>query len=264
MDARQTGKQYYPASRLSFKSYDLKIDLSGFKMSRTNEDYFKDNYQMLNIAQLNYYQDSVGKIIHDKRKEAMDFSRPYFNYFKDTAFYRKANYSHAKNLTHGLVRSEKREMVERAINTARTLKDDIYHNQAQEIENYNKLLWRYQIEWHRKFALSLACLTLFFIGAPLGAIIRKGGIGTPTVVSIAMFIIFYILTIVGEKSAKEGVVMPVTGMWLPTLVLMPIGFYLTHKANIDAFSFSFDRFRAFIRRTRKSISKLRNARTAAV
>jgi lipopolysaccharide export system permease protein len=114
--------------------------------------------------------------------------------------------------------------------TAKTLIDD----QGKNIDTYEKLVLRYEVEWHRKFALSFACLTLFFIGAPLGAIIRKGGIGLPTVVSIGMFIIFYVISIIGEKAAKQGAVDMITGMWIPTAVLFPIGLYLTYRANRDA------------------------------
>jgi lipopolysaccharide export system permease protein len=249
MEVRQSGLPTYPANRLNFKSYEIKFDLSEFNLSRTKEELFKDNYQMLNISQLQYYEDSLSRIIKGKRKEVIDFSRPYFQFFHDTAYYYNTNIAFNKipqnqEFLNTLPQTDRKTTVVRALNTARTLKE-VVRVQAEDIASYEKMYRRYKMEWHRKFALSLACLTLFFIGAPLGAIIRKGGLGMPTVVSIVMFIIFYMLSIMGERSAKEGAMTPFIGMWIPTFVLLPIGFYLTWRANIDKISFSFDKPRRF-------------------
>jgi lipopolysaccharide export system permease protein len=92
----------------------------------------------------------------------------------------------------------------------------------------------HQIEWHRKISLSLACLVLFLIGAPLGSIIRKGGVGRPMIFSVVFFMIFYFLSNTGEKMAKEGTLTPVVGMWVSTAVLVPIGMFLTSKALKDS------------------------------
>jgi lipopolysaccharide export system permease protein len=91
-----------------------------------------------------------------------------------------------------------------------------------------------EIEWHRKFAFSLACLVLFFIGAPLGSIIRKGGLGMPLVTAIIFFIIFHLLNIFGEKFAKENITTVWFGMWLSIFVLIPVGIFLTYKAMHDS------------------------------
>ena len=91
-----------------------------------------------------------------------------------------------------------------------------------------------KIEWHRKFALSMSCLVLFFIGAPLGSIIRKGGLGMPLVIAIIFFIIFHLLNIFGEKFAKEGITSVWFGMWLSVITLVPVGAFLTYKAMHDS------------------------------
>ena len=98
------------------------------------------------------------------------------------------------------------------------------------------------VEWHRKFTLSIACLVLFFIGAPLGAIIRKGGLGMPVVVSVIFFITFHILSITGEKLAKEGSLQAYQGMWMATLILLPVGVFLTYKATADSALFDVDAY----------------------
>jgi lipopolysaccharide export system permease protein len=93
---------------------------------------------------------------------------------------------------------------------------------------------RHAVEWHRKFFLGTSCLLLFFIGAPLGAIIRKGGLGLPTLFAIGIFLVYYILSIVGEQLIRSGVVAPVVGMWLSTAVLLPVAWMLTRAAMQDA------------------------------
>ena len=117
---------------------------------------------------------------------------------------------------------------------------------------------RHKIEWHRKISLSLACLVLFLIGAPLGSIIRKGGLGNSMVSSIVFFMLFYFISNTGEKFAKEGAWSPFAAMWLSTIVLTPIGIFLTYKAIHDSQLFSKEfyyrtwrKFQAF-RQRRKS------------
>ena len=103
-----------------------------------------------------------------------------------------------------------------------------------QYKDHHKVLRMHQIEWHRKISLSLACLVLFLIGAPLGSIIRKGGLGSPLVLSVVFFMVFYFLSNTGEKMAKEGKLDPLMGMWLSTFILFPIGIFLTSKALKDS------------------------------
>ena len=125
----------------------------------------------------------------------------------------------------------------RIINSALvSARNSSYHSDvvAQNMEAKEKLIVKHEIELNRKFTLSLACLLFFFIGAPLGAIIRKGGLGTPLVMSLLLFITYYVFAIIGEKSAKELVISPFMGMWLSSLVFIPLGVFLTRKATADA------------------------------
>jgi len=103
-----------------------------------------------------------------------------------------------------------------------------------EYNSKNKEYRQYLMGWHQKFAISFACFVMFLIGAPLGSIIRKGGIGTPLVFAVIFFAIFHLLNTTGEKLAKEGVLAPFTGMWLPSIVLIPVGIFLTFKAMRDS------------------------------
>jgi lipopolysaccharide export system permease protein len=114
-----------------------------------------------------------------------------------------------------------------------SLRTNIEANQINFKER-DKRLRKHKIEWHHKIVLSLACLVLFLIGAPLGSIIRKGGLGTPLIFAIIIFMVFYFSTTVGEKLANESTLTPFTGMWLATFLLVPIGVFLTYKAMRDS------------------------------
>jgi lipopolysaccharide export system permease protein len=115
---------------------------------------------------------------------------------------------------------------------------------------------RFQIEWHRKFMLAFTCMVFFFIGAPLGAIIRKGGMGLPTVFAIIFFLIFHIVSFSMERLAIAGGINAWPGMWISTLILVPIGMLLTWKAasdsplfDADAYYRGWDRVRALFQRS---------------
>ncbi|MEJ7822156.1 MAG: LptF/LptG family permease, partial [Chitinophagaceae bacterium] len=103
-------------------------------------------------------------------------------------------------------------------------------------------------EWHRKFSLSTACLVLLFIGAPLGSIIRKGGLGMPILVALLFFTVFHLLSTFGEKLVRQQILTPMTGMWLPIMVLFPIGVFLTYKAVRDSQLFNTEFYRIFLKR----------------
>ena len=95
-------------------------------------------------------------------------------------------------------------------------------------------LYRSKNEWHRKLTLPISILIFFLIGAPLGAIIRKGGLGMPIVISVAFFVVYYIISISGEKMSKEGTWSALLGMWISAIILTPLAIYLSHKANNDS------------------------------
>jgi lipopolysaccharide export system permease protein len=128
---------------------------------------------------------------------------------------------------------ERRKVFEVAMNTARNCKSAC-ESKLTELKAEDKSITRFRIEFWRKLTLSLACIIMFFIGAPLGAIIRKGGLGMPVVISVGCFILFWVLSITGEKLSKEGTVPPEYGMWLGCAVFLPLGIWLTRKATADA------------------------------
>ena len=143
------------------------------------------------------------------------------------------------------------QRINKALSLARNAKAET-QKCLQDIENIQSPEYALEIVWHKKFTLSIACLVLFFIGAPLGAIIRKGGLGMPIVVSIVLFIIYYVISITGEKFAKQGVIPPYIGMWISTLALMPVGIILTRKATADSSVFDIDSYFAPFRKLFRS------------
>jgi lipopolysaccharide export system permease protein len=139
------------------------------------------------------------------------------------------------------------EIVQQALTYARNAQNAI--NGKKKTFNYKQEhIRRHQIEWHRKFSLSFACLVFFFIGAPFGAIVRKGGLGTPVIISVLFFIVYYIISISSEKFAREGILTPFLGMWMSSFILFPIGIFLTYKATTDSVILNTDTYINFIKK----------------
>jgi lipopolysaccharide export system permease protein len=127
---------------------------------------------------------------------------------------------------------------------------------ASEYKNRRAEITQSQVEWHKKLSLSVACLVLFFIGAPLGSIIRKGGLGLPLVMALIFFLIFYLLNIFGEKFTKDNLMSPLFGMWLPVIILSPVGFFLTYKAMHDSQLFNKEYYFRVAKSIRLSVKRV--------
>jgi lipopolysaccharide export system permease protein len=217
----------HPLIRSSFKENALRFDLSAFKLNRTNEDLFKNSYQMLNVIQL---QKSEDTLIMDYVRRENEFARnlqPYYAFLRDSyrRVHKPVNIKFTKkDFILNFDRADRAKILEAAANNARNVKsyttstlDDLSIKKDNIAHN--------RIEWHLKFTLSFACLVLFFIGAPLGAIIRKGGLGMPMVVSTCFFLLFHVLSITGRKFVQQGVLEAWQGMWLASAILLPIGVF---------------------------------------
>ncbi len=228
---------------LGFKEYNKLFDLTQLNIQKTSDSLFMNNIRMKTLRQLDYAIDSLKKIPDSLiRRNKADLKR-FIKYaeYEDSASNKNVagtvRKSHAsaplKSFNDVVPDSLKTAVTDQALNLVSNIRNVLeisgndYAGRLQEI-NYNK------IEWHKKLSLSIACLVLFFIGAPLGSIIRKGGIGMPLVVALIFFMIFYLLNIFGEKFTKDNTLDPVTGMWLPVIVLTPVGIFLTYKAMHDS------------------------------
>ena len=147
---------------------------------------------------------------------------------------------------------------EKAISTINSVKGFIDIAQG-EYSSTEDLLRKNRVEWNRKFSLSFACIVLFMIGAPLGSIIRKGGLGSPLVFAVIFFVLFHLLNTFGEKFAKQGVTNVAAGMWFSTLILVPIGIFLTSKAMRDSQLFNKEFYFRFLKKLKTIFPFNRNA-----
>lgn len=242
----QYGQKHYRHNRqfqkTKFREQYRRFDLSGFAMTRTDENLFKNNYSMMNLAQLKYTIDSLsGMYIKKKGEFNKNFKKnhQYYNDIDSATYINLIGQDSVKDALAGLSKSDKQQVIERAMNKSRGIKSNIEWH-ISDYESKREWLAKHMVAWHKKFTLSFACLVLFFIGAPLGAIIRKGGIGLPVVVSVLFFVLFHIITITGEKSAIAGAISIEYGMWIASFVLLPLGIFLTVKATSDSPLLDFD------------------------
>lgn len=232
-----------PLQRTKFQEEIRRIDLSELNMIRSKEDLFKDNYQMKNLTQIQEAIDTliVQKVTRERQIDKYIMQNINFYYATDTTKYSPENAPRQieEDFIANFSKSEQVEIVDIALNSVRGIYQqlDFY---SKEMNIKRGIIARHEIEWYRKFTLSVACLVLFFIGAPLGAIIRKGGLGMPVVFSTLFFIIFHVISMTGEKFAREGIISPAEGMWLSSAIFLPIGIILTYSASTDSHILSLD------------------------
>ena len=229
-----------PYRREIFKTKEILLDFDT-KFNRFDESMLSDQHVSKNFKQLTHSIDSVSKIANVRRTlQAQELMQKHFlgreqiNGIKVADSLKR---SKKEMNTDSLFLSLNQEAMVRvsrtAIDRAKSMKDLVQYNKMMVNESANYVM-RHEIERHRKLTLSFACLIFFFIGAPLGAIIRKGGLGMPVVISVVMFIIYYIIDNTGYKMAREFLWSTFEGMWLSSGVLLPIGIFITYKAVVDA------------------------------
>ena len=142
---------------------------------------------------------------------------------------------------------KKQTTISYALDKGRKTREKI-SRKNNELSVQVKWLRKFTNEWHRKFTLPFACFIFFFIGAPLGAIIRKGGLGMPVIISILFFIAYYIISMTAERFSKELVLDPVWGMWMSSLIVLPLGIILTYKATTDSSVFNIENYIDFFKK----------------
>ncbi len=237
--------QWFNKSALRHHRFDVqeqKIAMDGFAMGRTDANLFS-NSQTKNINELQQDIDSLERTVNAST------TRSYEPLLKEQLFVRdnsvlpmpdslrfdKSNFRNAlitDSLIHLPIR-EKNRIWNQARILAKNSRNMFAFDESASKESLNQL-YRSKVEWHKKISLPVSIMIFFLIGAPLGAIIRKGGLGLPVVVSVIFFVIYYMISLSGEKFAKEGTWNAVYGMWLSTIVLTPIAAYLTYKATNDS------------------------------
>ncbi len=240
-----------------FKKQVALFDMQGHNLERSDEQLFSSNDRMKNLAQL---QDGIDTLSTQTSEITNQIQEQTKNFY-----FQQRKYLHRRN----------KEIEKIAVDSAQILNSDSLfnalstHQQLMAIEgakrqaqdnrsqlegklsryrNYNTKITRHFMEVHRKFTLSFACFIFFFIGAPLGAIIRKGGLGMPVVISVLFFIFYYIIDTLGVKFAKEGAWHVYQGMWLSSAILFPLGAFLTYKSATDSTLLNADAYIIFFQK----------------
>lgn len=239
---------YYPHQIDEFKSQRITIELEGFAFSRTDESLFKEHYQMLNVDQLGVSIDSLSAEM-DKRIESFETGeiKTILDKSSDSALVNidsitKINNAACFDTFWNKANKDTRLAILAAAASQAKSKQQYIKSTHDEMTARRNWISKHEVQWHLKFSLSVACLILFFIGAPLGAIIRKGGFGLPVVVSVLFFVFYYVISITGEKFAKEDLISAAVGVWSSSAILLPIGVFLTYKASRESTIFNIENY----------------------
>ena len=250
---------------LRFKEYNKLFDLSQLNLQKTSDSLYMNNIRMKTMRQLKADLDSLKHAPDSLYKRNKGEMASYVKYskFKDSTITQKEIAAVNDKISEKKVSSFDALIPD-------SLESTVFDQTLSQVSNAKNLLevlvaddkaqkddvTLHQIEWHKKLSVSIACLVLFFIGAPLGSIIRKGGLGMPLVMALLFFMIFYLLSIFGEKFTKDQVLLPIIGMWLPVIVLSPIGFFLTYKAMHDSQLFNKEYYYRFFKNIRLALNRV--------
>ncbi|MEO6330241.1 MAG: LptF/LptG family permease [Ginsengibacter sp.] len=237
--------------RLGFKEYNKLFDLSQLDIQKTADSLFRSGFRMQNVRQLERTIDSLERFPDSFARRTNNELAVYINAIKysdsgNNLLLKNKKQTAVKKLDDLIVDSLRATISQQALGIVNSLRSTAEVT-ALDGENRAKDLSMHLIEWHKKFSLSAACLVLFFIGAPLGSIIRKGGLGMPLVVAIIFFLLFHLLNMFGEKFVKQGLLTPLIGTWLPIIVLTPVGVFLTYKATHDSQLFNKEYYYRFFK-----------------
>ena len=253
-----------PYRRESFAQKQLLIDFD-MEFNRYDENVLSDQHVSKNVGELLYSIDSVQVLAHQRSAEqsAVIVESKYFGRERESKRDIETEAQGAPSdriydvdtLLSKLSADERYRAANSAMEKAKVQRDQIDYN-ALMLNDYQRYIRRHEIELYRKFTLAFACLVFFFIGAPLGAITRKGGLGMPVVISVVMFIVYYIIDNTGYKMAREALWPCWAGMWLSSMVLLPIGIFLTYKAATDSALFNPEAWMKVFGQTKRFIYKI--------
>ncbi len=244
--------KFVPYSRENFKEKEVIIPFDA-NFNRMDEASMDGTQIAKNVSQLRASVDSLTTIVDslniNDRKVMLKYTYLSYrnNYQTDTTQVQeeKLDYSYSlDSVLNSLSPSERVSVYSEAMSRAEANKNDFMFRSISKIDTQKKIR-QHNVELQRKFTLSFACLIFFFIGAPLGAIIRKGGLGMPVVVSVILFIIYYIIDNLGYKMARDGVWAVWQGVWLSSFILFPLGVFITYKAINDSALFNADAYRNY-------------------
>ena len=246
--------------KIDFKSQQLYIPLQNYAFEKSDSARFDDEVKSMNLKQLHHGQDSIGNLnaaaMASNIKGLMNTRSLRFHNQLDSAVVA----SRSSHFT--MKEGEGWDDFDLEINALSNAKNNAEEMQvtlssySRERFHYTFTLRRIDIEILKKFALSVACLIFFFIGAPLGALIRKGGLGTPAIISVLFFVAYWVIDISGTKLARDGAVGPFHGVFISSYILLPTGLFLTWKAINDSSVFNMDAVKSIFRKIKIRIMSI--------
>lgn len=244
-----------PLTQLFFKQLNVNVDMSDFKMKNTEEELFKGHHEMMNVWQIDDRLDTFDLEIFAKYRY---LKNQFDNYFFTRTYHTsalKVKHQNLKAFYATLNKGDFSRSIENAQNLVRN-SSGFLDSVNEEISGLKYRRTDYQLGWHKKINISFACIVLFFVGASLGAIIRKGGMGLPVVVAVLFFLLYYIVNIIYERMVDEGIYNVVFGAWFPLALFLPLGIFLTYKAAKDSALFDITVYlepvKAFFKRFKKA------------
>lgn len=234
--------QKKPHAQSYFDIYTMNVDLEAFNDVDLDEKSYTNRYNMLDVGGLNYTIDSLYQKKSDDRKGLAKnlYGRISISNI-DLNIKPETDSVYEGNIIDLFENKVKLQIVNLALNSLNST-DQVLNTEEQLMSVSDKSLNKHLIALHEKYVLGFACFILFFVGAPLGALIRKGGIGLPLVIAILLFLTYHFIGIFAKNSAEDGTLNPILATWLSTLIMLPLGIYLTSRATNDKGLFDFDSY----------------------
>lgn len=280
-------KGVHPGRKSTFSTATYKMNLTGFKLERSQDDLFKNNYEMLNVFQIDETVDSLQRNFKDLSNTLSFNTKSKHQYFEALHYNNQLKSDSIQRLKNmqDTIKENANESISNSVNTdsgiqvredsiqifditdmsldaekkayvhlktgLRTKINSIEQQIAIENSRFNALR-KFEIEFHRKFSLSFSIIILFFIGAPLGAIVKKGGFGAPVVIAALLFMIYFVLISIGDGMAQKEIISPFWGMWGPSFVLAPFAVFLMVSAANDKSLVDINRFTGWFKKKKNA------------
>ena len=257
----------YPSRKDYFNEQTIVLPLEGFDLERTGNEMFRNFSWSMNMNQLAYFVDSLTKdytLTQNNQLKEFQLSKLYSEQKQFPSFARDGEITSSppdtlifsvKAIYDTLSLNEKMATLTKSIEVL-TDANNFLAGKTESMAWSIRDIGKYEVTWHEKLTIPFACLVFFLIGAPLGAIIRKGGLGTPAVISIFFFVVWYVISLSGKKLVEEGLIGSIAGMWASSYLLLPVGLFLTYKASNDSVILNIDTYLSFFRKIKDYIYKI--------
>ena len=246
----------HPFVRTAFEKQVIRFDMSNFSMERTDEGLFKSDFRMKNVGQLHRDIDSLSTRMDSLFSDiGTRLTRKYIAIIdtlnRDSLDQFQKLHKTPTELLSLYSKGDQRNILSLALTKTRSARSYV-SSYRKEVSWKSEIIARHILEFHKKFTLSVAIIMLFLVGAPLGSIIRKGGMGMPVVVAVLIFLFYHIATSTSDKLGRDWSLDPNYAMWIPVAIFAPLGIYLTYKSTMDSRLFDID---AYLEPLRKIAAK---------